>query len=310
MLADRTGSRTRVLRYLLELAGADAQIAFVRAFGAPEPSELPDGDLYGSAVIRVTRPGGEPLWISGESRGAPFGYLPAPLRGQEGVVLAAGLPHVRLPAQPIETDLVEATVEIDPHPDGSAEITIVERRLGGIAAGFREELENIPAAELEETFAGGYTSRVVPGSELVSLAIEGKDDPEAPLVFRYRLTARRLGRMQGGRLVLPPFFEQGLAQAYASLPARTTTELVAGGAHRLVLRVRGASAATGPDVELRGPAGATYERTSRRERGTLVVERRVSLPRILVEPADYPAFAAWARSTEDADRAEVSVATR
>jgi hypothetical protein len=310
MLAERTGNRTRVLRYMLELAGVEANLVFARSYGERTPGELVDGNLYGSAVVQVVPPRREPFYVFAEERGAAFGHLPQSIRGSEGVVLREGLPRVTLPSPPLDVDLRDVEVAIEVARDGSARIDIVETMRGTMAAFWRQQLEDVPAAELEEAFGGAYASRVIPGSELTALAMEGREDPDALLVFRYSLAVRRIGRGGAGRLHIPMPFAQSLADGLASLPQRTTEELVWGVSQRVVVRVRGPEGPgeTSADVAIGGESGPRYTRRSRRDGGALVVERTLVLPRMIVEPARYAAFAALCRRIDEADHAEVAVA--
>ena len=309
MLAAKTGDRTRILRYMLQLAGLHADLALSGVYGAREPGRVPELELYGSAVIRVDRGSESPLFVWAETRGAPALYLPPPLRGQTAVVLREGLPRETITAPPASADTREIVVDIDVASDGSARVDVRETHRGITAVSWRGGLEGVPEADLERGFEAAYAARVVPGAALESLEIEGRDDPEAPLVLRYRTTVRALGRTAGDELLLPPLFTNELAAGYASLPARTTTELVNGQVSTVRLRIHDPSGRARPpaDASIEGPAGARFVQTTRRTEDGLEVERRLVLEPALVTAATYDAFARFCRQTVEIEGREIAV---
>ena len=112
----------------------------------------------------------------------------------------------------------------------------------------------------------------------------------------------------GERLVLPPLFASDLAQTWAQLPARTTTERVWGMAKDITLTVHAPRGVVAPpDVSLSSPGGARYERVAEEQDGALVVKRQTFVPRMLVPASDYSGFATFCRRVTEADRQEITV---
>ncbi len=305
----RTGSRTRVLRYLLSLAGIPADLVVTRRFGAREPSDLVDTDVWDGALVMVPRDGADPLFLWAEDRGAPFDFLPPVYRGQEAVVLRDGNPRLRLPDPSADADRHEVDIALEVEADGSARARIAETLHGNAATFWRQQLEDIPEAELERRFEAGYAARVLPGAELTSLSVEGRRDLDRPLVFRYDLRVRRIGRRVGRRLLLPSMFEVDPAGTWARLASRTSTMAVWGTRRdvRLALRAAAGRAHGPPDVRLEGPGGARFERTSQQDGDTLVVERSVAIPRMLVRADGYARFASFCRQATEAEHQEAYV---
>jgi hypothetical protein len=234
------------------------------------------------------------------------------VRGQDAIVVAAGAPRVRLPDRPPETDRHAVTADVRVEADGSASLEIVEEFHGESAVGFRQRLEQIPDAELRRGMEQGYVPRVVPGGSLREFRIEGREDPSRPIVLTFSIDVRAFGRRVGHRLALPPLFPAGLAASYASLPSRTTAEIVSSGSSTVTIRLRtsGRLGPAPPAVHLRGPGRSSYSIAARRRGDALEVVRTVVLERTQVTPADYPAFATFCRRADEADESEISVTLR
>ena len=310
MLSGRNGNRTRVLHYLLGLIGVRASLVLVRDLSADQTqSELADDDTYGNLVMKL----GDEYVVTG-ARGIPFGYVSPTMSGQDALVL---LPYERsdevrkvtLPAAPEGSEKHQIAILADVASDGSARLEITETFRGLQAIEWRNDLEGIPEAVLEERFEEGYAARVVPGARLESLRITGQKTPEEPLVLRYTVAAPRLAREQGGRLVLPGLFPTLLTPRFAQMGARTTPQLVGPTLDvelELRARLEGSAPATSmPAVELEGPGGARFTSRATTTGDALVVRRRVQVPLMRVSPERYPALAQFARRADAAEAREI-----
>ncbi|MFW5920846.1 MAG: hypothetical protein ACOCUS_03315, partial [Polyangiales bacterium] len=310
MLAGRTGDRTRVLGYLLSLIGIDSRLLLARDVGSDQTrSELADQDTYDHPLLELAG-GDEPLYLSTGQRGASFGYLPPALRGQDAIVLAEGAPCVELPPLEPGQDPHRYVVYVELRRDGSAHLKVVETLRGAGAVMWRNNLEGVPDATLEERFGSQYVARLVPGAELAALEIEGRDAPEEPLVMRYEFDVGSLGRRHGDRWMVPPLFTNDLAPVYARTDQRDTAQLVVPPVDtRVALRLHapeGASLPPAPqDVELEGPGGARFTRTAEQKGETLVINRRMWMPIVRVAPQAYPDFAEYCRTVDEAEAREL-----
>jgi len=310
MVAAKRGHRTRVLRYLLEVAGIDARFVISPRADTVAPGELVRTGLYQTVVIEVPREGGESLFLWAEDRAGDWRTLPQAIRGQEGIALVEGLPRVQVPALDPRHDRREVEAEVRVESDGSSVIGVVERSFGQAAGFLRSRLRQLPAADLPRMLTEGYVGRVLPGAEDVQIEVGGLDDPYGPLELRYVARVRNHGRVSGGRRYVPPMFPAVLARSLAPLPSRTTTQFVAGIAADVTMRISGPGAPRAlRDVTLEA-GGARYERRSRQAEGALVVERHLVVPMSYVQAEDYPQFAAWCRAVSEAEVAEVAVPLR
>lgn len=312
MLADRAGNRARVLHYLLGLVGVPSKLVAARGAGADQTrSDLADDETYQNMLVMLGE-GDRAVFLFTGERGAPFGYVPPVLRGQDALVLAEGAQRVQIPAGRDGEDRRSVQARAQLARDGSARVEVVETFRGAGAVSWRGQLEGIPAAVLEQRLEEGYVSRLVPGATLVSMRIDGRESPEEPLVLRYVFDVPALGRRQGAAWIVPGLFPSMLAPSYARLPARTTAQLNAPPTDldvsiEIVLP-DGARIARSPSpAQVRGPGNARFtSRAQRTERG-IRVDRSVRIPLSRIAPDEYPGFATFARGADEAEAREIAI---
>ncbi|MCB9633354.1 MAG: hypothetical protein H6721_14655 [Sandaracinus sp.] len=314
MLAQRTGNRVRMMHYLLGLVGIRSDLLVVRGLGNDQTrSEVADEETYTNLVLRLGQ-GDDAVYLQPTARGVPFGYLNPALRGQDALVLtAAGVQRLVLPESlgPRDSVLadshrVEVTARVG--RDGEAEVEIVETFRGVEAIGWRNDLESIPEAVLEQRFEEAYLGRLLSGARLQELRITGRDAPEEPFVLRYVARVPALARRQGGTLVLSGLFPSALGPRFARVDARTTTQVVGPPIHLdVIVRVATADGAPSvrlPPVSLRH-GEATLTTSSREEGGFFVLERHLDVPMMRVEPGEYEGFASFCRAVDEAEQREI-----
>lgn len=314
MLSAKTGNRVRVLRYVFGLAGIPSDLVAVRSKAADiTESPVADAETYASALLRLQLPSGE-AWISGGERWMPFGYVPPILRGQEGLVIAPGAARVRVSAAPAGGELHEVVADVHLGVDGQARVDVTETFRGSGAIGWRGQLEEIPAAELQRRFEQGYVARLVPGAELTSIDILDEEKPDQPLVVKYAFTVGDLGRRAAGHWLIPGLFPLQLGGTFASRASRTTTQLIAGDTdEHITIRFHAADAAlpTAPaPISLSGPGGATFTWRAVRAAGSYTIDRTVHVPLQRVAPAAYPDLASFCRRADEAEARDTSFAVR
>jgi hypothetical protein len=311
MVASRTGNRTRVLAYLLELAGLDVELALARSYaGDSTEADLADDDTYQNLVVRIGD-AENPTWLHAGSRGAPFGYVPPVLAGMDALVLNESADRVRIAERPLEADLRTVEVDVQLADSGGARVSVVETFRGSGAVLWRDQLEGIPEANLEDQFESAYVSSFLPGGRLARLVITGREERESPLVLRYEVELESLARGGQSGLVLPPIYRARLGPQYAPVASRTTAQLIDGGlALDVIVRVRppdGTAIAAAPgDVSLDGPGGARVRMSSERSEGGIEMRRVFRIPRMRVAPDAYPELARFARAVDEAESAEVA----
>ncbi|MGE0784056.1 MAG: DUF3857 domain-containing protein [Sandaracinaceae bacterium] len=313
MLAARTGNRARVLAYLLRLAGFDAEIALARSYTSDSTrAELADDDTYQHLLVRLTL-GGEVRWLYAGARGVPFDYLPPHLRGMDALMLDAEAERVTVADRDLESDLRTVRVELELRGDGGARLEITETFRGSGAVLWRNQLEEIPDAELEPQFESAYVANLLPSAQLSRLVVTGREDPEAPLVLRYDLDVAQLARPSRGSLALPPIYRARLGPQYARVASRTTTQLVGEGlALDVEIHVRapdgGQVRAGSSPTRIDGPGGSAVRIQTTGEGAEATIRRSYRIPRMRIEADAYEDFAQFCRQADEAESAELTVA--
>jgi len=310
IVASRSGNRARALQALLAAAGIESTLALVRDLAADRThTRVASPDTYEHLLLRIDLPGG-PRWTSTLEDGAPFGYLPSVLRGQEALGLAPGAPRWTTATEVPGGDSRQVAIEVELSAEGGGEASVVETCRGAPAVAWRRILRQIPVAEIDQRFEQLYLGRIVAGAELVNLQIEGQEDPEAPLVMRYRWRAPAVARRAEGRLLLPALYATLLSPDLARVPARSVEMIVDDVVDmRLAVRIRAPGGfsldATSPDVRIEGAFGRFRSSVRAEGEGTIQLERSLAISPRRVDPERYPAFASFCRSVDQAQLAEI-----
>ncbi|MEQ9076100.1 MAG: DUF3857 domain-containing protein [Sandaracinaceae bacterium] len=310
MLAARTGNRTRVLGYLMRLAGVETELGLARSYaGDQTEGQLPDDDTYQNLVLRMQGSEG-PVWIHAGARGAPFEYVPPVLAGMDALMLTPEAERARLDERDLEADLRTVEVDVDLREDGSARMNVVETFRGSGAVLWRNQLEEIPQADLEQQFESAYVANLIPGAELRRLVVAGREDPEGPMILRYEVEVPGLARQTRGGLTVPPLYRAQLGPQYARVASRDIPQLIPTGlALDVDVRLRVPEGARVDDAP--GPStlesihGARVEIEAERTEEGLRIQRRYRVPRMRVSPEEYRAFARFARGSDEAESAEI-----
>ncbi len=314
MLAARQGQRARVLRYLLELAGVPAKIAFARSIAGERPDpNVPDADVYGQVLV-VAEPGGAPLYLTTAMRGASHALLLPAVRSQEAIVITDGLPRVVLPSDqgPLTGLRVDGDVQVE--GDGRASLRLRVAFTGGAGAEMREAIRQIPPAERGRLIAERFAPSIVPGAvaDPASISFRGLDDWESDFEIELAMASSGLVRRGPDGLYLVPLFPASLDARFAQLPTRTTTQLVGETDVAVTLRIHGPRVVRAPSSRsLAGPGGAVAALEVGREAdGSLRIARRVRVPLAAIPVSEYPTFAAFCRAAGELENAPIVLAPR
>jgi hypothetical protein len=305
------GSRILVLKALLSALGVKARIAMARPFAADQGAwRFPSHGFYSYALLRVEG-GGEPLWLDPGLRVAPFATIPSAVADVEALLLPEpGEPAevVRTPARSRVEERREVAVRIALDADGSAEVSGDDRYYGAAGAAAKAAVERLDAGERRQAIEA-MLARSFRGVALSEAVMLGEDDPEGPLVVRWRGRVTGLARpaaAEGGPgLVLDaPVLPSRLGARYVQVAARTAPLLVQVPEH-VVER-----------VEIRGPEGlvpspaaprtvespfGSFSRTEKADGRTLVREVELRLSRGRIAPERYGDFAAFAAAVDGAE---------
>jgi tetratricopeptide (TPR) repeat protein len=314
MLRSRSGNRARVLHYMLGLAGIPSRLALVRSAGADNtPSNMADGDTFEHLLVTYDD-GKQPVWLFTVERDAPFGYVPALLRGQPALLLAPGAPRTIVPDAAPHQDLRQLALDITLGKDGSAHVEAVETLRGTGAVSWRGQLQSIPAPELGQRFEEEYLARLLPGARLDKLHISGREQQAETLQLQYTFDLSVLGRRTGDAWALPSMLASHLSQNYAQLDQRTTALLVPMPLDvEITLRVHLPKGTTRPNtpgpvhLEAAIDGRPRFDMSTKLDGDTLVIERRLDVPLMRVPPNAYPAFATFCRQVDQAEAKELAI---
>ena len=223
MIASREGNRSRVLHYLLGLAGLDSRLIMISQLGHDRTaSDIPDFRLFDHLHVEIRLPREDlPVYAITMHDEAPFGYIPQALAEQPALYVSPTEERTALPAESPIPDESTWDGRITLNVDGSALIEMRERHSGGVALALRSFLQRVPAAELEARVAELYISRIVPGAQLESLRFEAQDNAQEPLGIDYTIRVEQIGRRNDELWALPPIAAQLLTPASRSTASAT-----------------------------------------------------------------------------------------
>ncbi|HEX5656294.1 MAG TPA: DUF3857 domain-containing protein [Polyangiales bacterium] len=312
MLAARTGSRERVLKYMLGLAGIESDLVLVRGAEADHSeATLPDPETFGYLLLRVAAEDGVRFLHAG-ARHAPFGYLPPQVRGELAMVVDVKSERVQLPADDIERELRTVELDVTLSAEGEGQVKVRETHRGGSAVEWRNDLDSIPAGELETRFGQQYAANVIPGARMSALAVRDRDKPESPLVLEYTLDVADLGQRSGNQQRIGGLFPNLLSARYARTGSRTTTEIVtppqAVDVRTQLHLPKGARVVALPKAgTLAHPSKAKFETRSENQRDTIALSRSLRVPVTRVSPDDYAAFATFCRTADALEASELVI---
>ncbi|MGB8931802.1 MAG: hypothetical protein WCC48_11200, partial [Anaeromyxobacteraceae bacterium] len=298
ILSRGRGSRTLVLKAVLDALGVEARIALVRPFEAdPARFRFPRHGLYGEALLRI-RAAGRELWIDPDERNAPFGSLPASALDAEALVLPAPgepLEVARTPKKAAVPSRRATGVRVRIDASGRAGVEVTDRYSGNSAGVIRSALERFDAIARRRIFEQTVSAVFRGGAALDALEFQGAEDREGDLTIVYRASVPDFARPDGGALVVEsPILPARLGETFVRLaerrlplllspqdPLEQRTEIVA--PDGLALRAA-------PEVKLSSRWG-DFRRAERLEGKTLVREERIALFPARVAPSDYTDFA-------------------
>jgi tetratricopeptide (TPR) repeat protein len=258
---------------------------------------------YTQPLLRVRGQKGD-LWLTLGSKHAPFGYVPAEVRGMPAVIfLGDRWEMTRSPtAGALDSAATDGKAKLG--LDGSATLDLTQTFQGKYATGLRTVLAQLPERQIRDAIEGRLLGAALRGVELLDYKIEGVNDPDAPIRIITRSRARSFAQSVGSTLMIaPPGFTPRLSQ-FATLPTRQTPLLIVESVSQDVRLVVELPSGTNVQSTLTPKKLANGERrvdVGDSVKGqTLVFERHVSLPAGRIQPSEYPAFLEFTREADEA----------
>jgi cellulose synthase operon protein C len=311
VLTGRSGSRQAAFLYLMKLLDMKAELALVKSrIAMPPVGKMSEVEIYDNVVARIDL-GREERWLVVRDKFAPYGYVPAELRGQPAIRLVAGTPRATTPALG-SSDGVRIEGRAMLKENGSATIELTQSYMGRMGIGLRSVFDRVAEAKRTEFVETRLLGTNVPGARLTDLRIENKEDLSAPLVLRMKADVPQLARAAGGgKLVIKQLFAIDVAQI-ASLPKRQTPLLLASSSHVEVAFkiITPTSMRLPPSL----PAGELKdgERTvvvkDTVEGNAIVLARTIDIPAGRVQPGpEYARFVAFTQGADELLAREIAI---
>lgn len=309
-ITGRAGSRQSAFMYLLRLAGIPVELALVKNKIAPPPvGKMSEVEVYDNVTLRVDTEQG-PRWMTVRDKFAPFGYVPAELRGVPAIRLVPGTPRDTTPALgAADGVIIEGRASLK--EDGSASVELTQSYGGRIGIGLRAVFDRIAEGKRSEFVETRILGSNLPGARLKKLDFENKDDLAAPLVLKVKADVPQLARPVGNRLLLKPLFTIDIAQM-ASLAQRQTPLLLASSTHIEVRFQIVAPSTMQMPGSLPGGKLTDSDRTVEVKDGAsgnvLTLSRVVDLPAGRVQPgAEYARFVQFTQAADQLIAREIAI---
>jgi tetratricopeptide (TPR) repeat protein len=226
----RSGSRQAAFIYMMRELMAAPELALVKnKLASPPVGRLSEVESYDNLVLRL-RAGAEGVrWLTVRDKFAPYGYVPAELRGQPAILLVPGAPR-ETTARGGATDGITFEGRATLSPDGSASVLLVESFAGKVGISMRNVLDKIPEAQLHDFVEQRLVGRNLPGARVRDLKVLNKDELGAPVTLQIHAEVPQLGRPLERGVALAPLFSLHLTQL-ASLPDRQTPLFLGASSH-------------------------------------------------------------------------------
>lgn len=239
-------------------------------------------------------------WIDPGPDRAPPGFIPFPMVGSDGLVAwppAAPAEPVPLPAERAVGDAREVSLVAHWDAEGVLHGEVVDRLVGQEAMVVGEHLSRLEPAQ-RPRLVERLLVAAVGAAHVTELEDPTRQDPDGPLVLRYKFTAKVGDTLNLGLFPVSPARSwAGLSERRIplaiDLPTRQHVHLELTSARDFTARHRAGEHREGPHrfrLEVQGDEDSLY------------AEAWTEVAGGAIAPADYSAFAGWARRAESAER--------
>src|SRR6185295_11130173 len=196
----KSGNRATGFIYLCRTLGIPVEMAVSKDKLNPPPlGPISEAEQFDYFIVRIGQ--AKPEWLTVRDKFAPYGYLPAGLRGQPVYRLVPGIPKETTSVHGSSDGIVyEGSGEI--RGDGMAAIELAQTFVGQAAMGLRAGLEQLPPAQLHDAIEGKLLAQALPGARLGKVTVENQADLDQPIVMRMSVQVSDFTRRRGRDLVL------------------------------------------------------------------------------------------------------------
>jgi tetratricopeptide (TPR) repeat protein len=229
VITGKSGSKQSAFYHLLRLLEIPVQFGIAKNKLALNPiGPMSESESFDSVVLRVGLKEGV-RYLTIRDKFAPYGYVPAELRGQPVTILVPGTPRETIPNEGA-LDGVTFDGRADLRPDGSADVTLSSVYTGKLAIGMRSIFTRVPETQRDDFVETRLLGRNIPGAKLRKLELIALDDVTQPFVVKMKAEVPQLVRVEEGRRLLKSLFPLRLAEL-ATLPKRQTPMLLGSPSH-------------------------------------------------------------------------------
>ena len=308
VVTGHSGARQAAFVHLLRQLGMKVELAIVRdRLALPALGAMSELEEYDSLVVRVPTTKGT-RWLSVRDKYAPFGTIPAELRGQPAIRLVPGTPADTTAATGAQ-DGVAFAGRATLREDGSATMELTQSFLGKVGTSMRNVLDKVPESQLHDFVESRLVGRNFPGARVRDLKVDNKDDLDQPLSLTVHADVPALARATGAGLVVRSVFPMRLAQM-AALPSRQTPLLIGSSSYvdvkfEVVVPASMRMPASLPSGEAKD--GERVVRVHDAVHGhAIYLDRVVDIPAGRVKPGDeYARFQGFTRRADELVESEI-----
>lgn len=242
-------------------------------------------------------------WVQLGEQYAPFGYVPAHVRGMPAYVLTDNGHELVTVPHAGEEDSIVFKGKFELAPNGAARVTYDQIFAGRYGAALRQGLTEVGGGRTKDVIETQILAKNLKGALLRDHEVRFLDDLDVPMVIHMDAEVARFALNMGDRVLsFEPPFAPRLSQ-FATLATRQTPFLMRTDQDwRVELTIQlpaGARVSAVSPSEL-AFGNMTVSVKDRVEGGRLFLDRRVRVPAGRVSPEDYAQFV---RFTRDADAA-------
>ncbi len=312
-ITGRSGSRQAAFMYLMRLLGIPTELALVKSrIAMPAAGKMSEVETYDNVVARLGagEKNATARWMVIRDKFAPFGYVPAELRGQPAIRLVPGTPRDTTPLLG-DADGVRMEGKAFMKEDGSATVDLAQSYTGRMGIGLRAVFDRVPESKRSEFVETRLLAANLPGARLRDLKIENVGDLGAPLVVRVKADIPQIARIAGNKLVLKALFPVNIAQV-ASLAVRQTPLLLASSSHvEVTFEIKAPESFRLP-VTIPGGSLKDGDRTvvvkDAVEGHSIVLRRVVDIPAGRIQPgAEYATFVLFTQQADQLLEKEIAI---
>lgn len=303
VIVSKNGNRWRGFITLCRSLGIEVNYAIAKnRLETPAIGPLSRASEYKVPLLRI-QDQKHPTWLTVNSKYAPFGYIPAEVRGMPGYLLAGERPtKVKVPSVGAQ-DGIRYSGSAKVRADGSAFTKLLLEFHGKYATGLRTALAQLPENRLHDVLESRLLGATLRGAQLKHYAINDLDDLDKPLSFELHAEVPHFAQLSGKTLILsPPFMPQ--LSGLARLPSRQTPLLIGEAEHHEVeLSIEFPKNAKITSKIQSGQLKDADRRVTLKDelgQNALKLHRVVDMPAGRIQPADYAAFVEFARDADEA----------